>query len=662
MSSFLDSPTGEAVRDPNYASAQVIEIPNRWASVGSPWSLVQDRFTVTSDYAATSYNATQGFIDDVLTLVKQLETFNVPSINVASPEVPSIDYNARPKVGDLDINTSFPVNTAEKPVFVTLPTITPVDIPIFNIPAPDINLPDTPEDREVSGPGDAPAVGDVVLPVKPGYTMPDLPVLQDILLPSAPSISIPEFDSNLPDEVFENTDALSWQESPFNSDIWNALLTKTMDGIVNGGTGLDPAVESQIWERALLRQQGDDEKAYEEIEKYHSSKGWDMPQGALAGALQEKSDEISRNRRLTNIDIAVKQAELAQNNTQFMMQMGKDAELILRDFHNAQMNRGLEAAKAVATNAIEILNAKIAAYNGRIDKYKADAAVYGERVKAALIQVEIFKSQIEGVKVSAEVQKNLVDIYEAQIGAIETTVKIYTAEMEGAKVQADIEAQKISIFKTRVDAYVAEIGAEKVKYETYGIAAGAEKVKAEVFSEQVTAFTSQVQAKKVELEVQEVALNAGISKNQSEIERYKAELSAYAVELDAASKKVGAIVEAYKGEVAGYSAETNAEAARFDAVVAEIGARIEEAKFNLQKAVAEVESTTEGYMGIKKLQMDGINGVSGVSAQLAASAMNAVSASASYGYSGSESIGTSFNYGASSSENHSFSHPTRQLS
>ena len=299
MSDRIDTPTGEPARDSNYASAQIIEIPGRWASVGSPWSLVQDRFTVTSDYAATSYKATQGFIDDILGLVTDLEKFNIPDIKVNSPEVPSIDYNARPSMGALPINEQWPTNGSIKPILDNVPAITPVDIPLFNIPDPDISLPDRPVDREVSSPGEAPVTNEVSLPVKPGYVLPDTPMFSDILLPSAPSIQLPEFDSSLPEEVFNTPGGLTWQESPFNSDVWNSLLEKTVDGIVNGGTGLNPEIESQIWERALLRQQSDDEKAYEEIEKGFSSKGWDMPQGALAGALKEKSDEISRNRRMT---------------------------------------------------------------------------------------------------------------------------------------------------------------------------------------------------------------------------------------------------------------------------------------------------------------------------------------------------------------------------
>ena len=169
MSIHLDSPTGDANRDPGYARAEVIEFPDRWATVGSPWSLVQDRFTVTSGYAETSYNATQGFISDVLNLVNELERFNIPDIDVDSPEVPSLDYASRPTMGVLDIDQQWPANTAEKPVLDQIPAITPVEIPPFNIPSPDIFMPERPIDREVSSPGDAPVTGDVPIPARPGY-------------------------------------------------------------------------------------------------------------------------------------------------------------------------------------------------------------------------------------------------------------------------------------------------------------------------------------------------------------------------------------------------------------------------------------------------------------------------------------------------------------
>jgi len=655
MGEWIDSPTGEARRDEQYASAEVIEIPKYYQSIGDPWSLISTQFETTSAYAENSYYATQGFIEDIRQMIAELEMFNIPDISVDSPEIPSIDYNGRPNMGKLDLDPLWPKNTASRPVLDKLPTIVAPNIPLS------IHMPEKPQPRILHDPGDPPVINDTVLPTKPSYTLPDVPVLAEIIIPSAPAISIPDFDAELADEVFEIPPGMNYTESPFNSPIWDSLLEKVLDGIRNGGKALEPDVEAGIWERTLSRLQVEEQAGYEELERYWSTKGWDMPQGSLAGALIEKSGEIGRNRRETTLDIGTKQAELAHQDTQFIMQLGKDSEIILRDFHNNQMNRKLEAEKAVAQNAIEILNATISRFNAKIEKYKADAAVYGERVKATLTKVEIFKAQVEAAKVTSEVHGNLIDLYEKQIQAVDTIIKIYHTEMQGADISSQIEARKIDIFKSRIDAYVAEIGGEKAKYEMFGIEVDAEKSKVEIFSERVKAFDSQVRLVETQLRVQVAELEGKAKKNDHELDRYKAELGAYAVELDAASKKVSAVVDAFRGEVDGYNAETRAVAAKYTALAAEIGLRIDEARFFLEKAKAEIESKTNGYIALKNLQLTGLTGVTGVSAQLAASAMNAVNASTSFGYSSSESMGTHFSYGASNSESHNFTHPVQQL-
>ena len=269
-------------------------------------------------------------------------------------------------MGVLDLNTNWPPNTSARPVLVDLPDVVSPGIPVYNIPDPDINLPDKPDMKEVKHPGEGPIIKDVVIPPKPEYEMPPIPVLEGISLPATPKISLPEFDIELQDEVFSIPPSMNFQESPFNSDIWQQLLTKVVEGVRDGGQALEPAVEAQIWKRVLLRNKAIDQKAYEELENHWSAKGWDMPQGSLAEALQDKADEIARGQRDTSLEIGVTQAKLAHEDTRFVMQLAKDSEVILRDFHNNQMNRKLEAEKSVAKHAIDILNAHVSAYNVRI--------------------------------------------------------------------------------------------------------------------------------------------------------------------------------------------------------------------------------------------------------------------------------------------------------
>ena len=92
----------------------------------------------------------------------------------------------------------------------------------------------------------------------------------------------------------------------------------------------------------------------------------------------------------------------------------------------------------------------------------------------------------------------------------------------------------------------------------------------------------------------------------------------------------------------------------FQAKVQEIQARIEAARLNMQVAVAEVEATTRGYVAIKELQVEGTKGIMNVGAQLTASALNAVNASASFGFSGNMGAGESWSHGESISESHSY--------
>ena len=643
----------EYFRSPN-ENTSYFRHPDVWSNPGSSWSLVSERFDLTSAYAASSYNLTADYVDQVLALVKNMETFDIPDIDVSIPDIPELDVTTRPRFSLPVIDGTFPDNTAVKPILAEYEDFTPVTMPVLRFIPPDFSTPTKPDQNAVTPPGEAPNLDPVVIPPKPSITLPTPPVFDDITLPPPPSITLPTFDAGLPDEILATPAEFNWSESPFNSDIWTDLLDKTLDGIVNGGTGLNPDVEQAIYDRARARLQLEHDSKRRGIESDFAARGFPLPGGVLVGRIDEHDAEITRNNLELSEKVMIDQAELAQKNTHFVMQLGLDAEKVLRDFHESQMNRSLDAAKALAASSVEIFNALISKYNAKIDSYKAQAVVYSEQIKAALTEVEIFKGQIESAQVSAEVQKTLADVYEKQLMAVETTIKLYTAEMDGAKVASEIQASRLEVFRLQIQAYVAQLDAEKTKFEIYGVEVEAEKSKAALYSEQVRSYVAEVDAERSKADIQIAQTDAVTKKNVALIEEYKAELSAYGVEVDAAARKIGAQVDGFKAEATAYSAETEAKGMEYGARVKEIEARIEFGKFNLQKALAEIEAATNGYIKIKEQQLKGTESVMNVNAQLAASAMNAVNASASYGYSGSESKSVGFSYGSSMSETHSF--------
>ena len=621
-------------------------------------TLVRDRFDLTQTFATTAFNNTTEFIDNLMEVVSELTPPDTTDVDqVELPEIPELDYSARPRLGDIQIPDEWPTVKPVAPVLDQLPDVAEFTIPVLSFSPPSWNTPEKPVIDLISVPGDAPELSMPALPAYPEITLPDPPTIDTITLPSPPEATLPEFNEELLAEDF-TLDGVSfnWQESPYNSEVWDTLLDKVVDGIRNGGTGLDADVEQEIWDRAQRRQQSENEKLFRETEEYFASRGWEIPPGAMAGRLAEVSQEIAKNNTDLNGKIAIEQAELAQKNTQFVIEKGINLETILRDFFNNSAARALDAAKTIVGSAIDIYNARVAGYNLKIERYKAMAAVFEARIRAALEAVEIFKAQIEGARVTAAVQQNLIDIYGKQIGAIETRVRLYAAQMDGVKVAAEIENLKLESFRLTTQAYVSRLEGEKVKFDIYGKEVDAETAKAQVFAEQVRAYVAEVEAAKARNELQMNQLTAVATKNTQLIEQYKGELTGYTAEIDAAAKKVDGVVRGFEAEARAYSAETDAESAMYGAKTKEIEARISQARFMVEKAVAQIESATKGYVAIKELQVEGVKGAMNVGAQLSSAAMNAVNATASIGYNQSLSESADYNHSESISEQHSYQH------
>ncbi len=615
--------------------------------------LVYEQFDRTAYYAEEAFDMTQNYIKALQHLLDDLRIPSTDPINVKPPNIPELDYGNRPGIGNLELSPNWP-QIPLAPTLEDLPDMSDVQIPIMTFRPPDYNMPETPVLETVTPPGDLPQINMPNVPSAPNISLPDPPAIDEIPMPSPPDIRIPLFDSELPAPIIDIPGDFNWQETPYYSEVWCNLLNNVLDGLKNGGTGLDPEVEQEIWDRAKRRQSIEDDATMRKIRDTYSARGYDMPPGALGGAEIEAYRNADLNKQNLNSDIAVKQAELAQANTNFILDKGVQLEQILRGFHDSQANRSFEAAKMIFQSGIEIMNARIAKSNLELEKYKADAAVYESRVKAALTAVEVYKAQVEAAKVSSDVQKNLVQIYGMQIEAVNTYVKMYATQMEAVKVAAQIEQTKMEIYNLETKAYIARMEAEKIKFDIYSTQVEAEKAKATMYAEQVRAYIAEVEAAKAQLEAENIKLEAVLKQNTMKIEKYRGELTGYTAEIDAIGKELSATVDVFRAEIQAYSAETNADAAYYDTKIKEIDAKIMEARFNLEKATAEVKATTDGYVAIKSLEEKGTEGIMNVGAQLSASAMNAVNASASTSFSQGEDYSWRQSLSNSLSESHAY--------
>ena len=635
-----------------------VENPKEGSAGNISWGLVQSRFDLSQKYAESSYAMTTGYVTSLATWLGSLDD-DLPDtreITVQGVSIPSLSFTGRPSFGNVALPTDWPTTLPNNIVFEAMPTFDTITLPTMTFHPPAWTTPIKPTIVNHASPGDGPTIREISPPAAPSITLPSPPSLREVVLPSPPSITIAPLDARLPEEILRTPAEFSWNASPYNSPIWIDLLNKVVDGIRNGGTGLDSLVYQDMWDRALIRHQKEADRRYQETEDFFAAKGFELPSGAMAASLREVAADIGDKLTEINGKMHETEATLAQTNTHYMLTTGKDLETILREFHNACDNRTLEAAKAVATSSIEIFNALVSRYNAYLERFKAEASVYESRIKASLTEVEIFKAQVEAAQVSSDVQKNLVAIYTEQIRALETQVKIYTAQVEGTQAQAELEKLKLEVFRTRIEAYVANMGAERVKVELYTAEVGAERVKAETYAEQVRSYVAEVEGRKAQADLNIKILTAALEKNRMLVEKYQGEMSGYTAKVDAVSRKTQSMVEGFKAEVAAYSAETEAKGMEYGARTKEMEARIQEAKFNLERAVAEVDAATKGFLAVKELQLKGTEASINVGSQLAASAWSAVNASASLGTTASESEQYSYSHGGSITESHHYEH------
>jgi len=640
------------------AKAQQAALISQTTYGQSAGTIVTERMDILNAYAADAYALVKAKVNEITSFVSNLTPPDASSIDTGTVTVTPLSYGARPVLGSAVIPTVWPTNDTTPLSLLSLPAYTLPTLPALSVTAPSFVAPAAPTLSTSTEPVMTGLVA-VDVPTAPSVTLPAVPTFTAITLPSTPSITLPAFSAVAPSLSIDAPGAFTWGEPAYNSDIYTDILAKVLSDIRNGGTGLDATVEADLYQRHLDRTFAENEKMYHETENYFAARGFTLPPGALAGALNEVSQQISRNNIAASRDITISQAELAQKNQQFIMELGVKLEGMIREFYTQNTNRVMEAAKITADNALAIYESKVKLVTLALESYKTEATIYEARVKGALTQVEIFKGQIEGAKVSAEVQKGLVDVYQAQVGACEMLMKLYVSEMEGAKIATELEMTKVERYKTETQVYVAKQEIEKNKIALYEAVLKGETVKAETYKTQVSTYGIEVEAYGKQIDAAAKAYEVILSSNRNEVERYKAELSAYETEVRAKASEIGAIVSGFQAETAAYQAESGAQESYYRVKIEEIRANILAAEFNMKQSMAEVEATIRGYEAVKTLQLKGAEGMMNVGAQLTASALNAVNASASIGFSDSRSDSTSVsqstNESTSTSESNSFS-------
>ena len=473
--------------------------------------------------------------------------------------------------GEAAPTTSFPVApTLDIGVAPTIPEVGAVALPS----APNISIGTVPA---------IPSVAAVAMPDVPVLDMPDVPTMLSLSIPTFGGVDLHEdwlakFD-DIPTLALVAPTPYSYSVGPEYASALLAALKATLTTRLAGGTGLSPAVEQAIWDRARSRETQTALANEADVQRTSEALGFALPPGVIAAQVRATQQDYYDKLSSLSRDVAIKQAELEQENLKQTIDEGIRLEGQLIDYSYKLEQLTFEAAKTQAENAIQIHNAQVEQYKALLSVYGIYSDAYKTIISAELAKVDVFKALIDAEKAKTDVNRALVEQYKAEIEARMTAVEIYKAQVDGAKTLVEIEGLKISAAGEQIKAFVAQVNAETAKVEIYKAEVGAAKMLVEIeglkvnaAGEQIKAYVAQVNAETAKVEVYKAGVEAEVSKVQ-----------VYKVKADAFAAQAGVQTELARVEIAAYDAKIRAKSLEWDGYKSELEVKKYEFQGVLQK-------------------------------------------------------------------------------
>ena len=546
-------------------------------------------------------------------------------VNIALEEVPTdgvqANFPSAPIAPSLSLNLpDFPSDI----LFDVIPQLETGEIPTLDSEAPNLLYPATPTPFSEVAPTAPDIDTDIPYPDAPIQVIPSVPTLEDIDLPTVPIITTPVFTESLPTQAL-NIPGITffWSESPYTSSTMTAVQSALLSRI-NGGTGLDPTVEQQIWDRSRTRETAGQLKSRNELLSNNAQTGFSRPTGSTLASMDFLAQETQNQVNGLSRDIAIKQAELEQSNIQSTIQSIISLEqLLMKNFNDVQ-SRAFEAERFTQELAFNIYNAEVSKFNAELESYKAFTQAFDILLRAELQKIQIYNAELEGLKLIGQLNQQSIQIYTAQLDGLQTEVDLYKTQLEAINTRLQGENLRISVYKTELDGYTALIQAKNSEYQGFKTTVEAESTKMDAFTSEVQAFTSRVDAYSKGILADRTKSDVAVQTEQLRLQQQSLKLDTYSKNVQAEVSAFQAQTLAYQGTTNAYSAEVRTEASRIDTENKLIDQRITNAKATVDVALQNAQINLGNINASSAQGLEAAKAVAQISGSLAASSMAGV--------------------------------------
>lgn len=559
-----------------------------------------------------------------------------PSLDIgdpgAVPTPPVLDF-------DFDFNLDLPpvgsnsfgeinAGVVPPPELDGLPQLKDFDVPEFSSSVGSLNIPDAPPPLQVGEAPETPILDKIVIPAAPDLVMPSPPTIEDLDLPKFEGINIPTFD--IDDPEFEEpsiSHVLNWSEPTYKPVIIEDVIAQIRK-LWDGGSGIPPAVEDAMYQRAAEREDREVSKMLDEIDLDSSRRGFTTPNGFLAARKDSVRTEALLTKQALHRELTIQIAQWQVENVRLAVEHGIAAENVFVNLFDNSANRVFEAAKTQLMAGIDIYNAKAALFNARISKMQVQAAVFEAKLRAELAKIDIFKAEIEGELAKGQINDNRIRAYEAMIRTVVSMVEVYKAKMQGANIQADIGRTQIESYKAEVSAYAEKVKADKTRFDAYDSRIRGEAAKGGIIDAEARAYSALIQGKIASSEIDTKRLDAVVKSNSAKLEEFRAFIDLEKTKIQSQLATIDASAKAYTADTQRFVATAQAQSE-----VAKLGVTAKEAE--IRTNIAYYQAQVQAYvnrmdMMIKQAQLalDAVRSAGQIGSTLAAGAMAGVSVGA----------------------------------
>lgn len=262
----------------------------------------------------------------------------------------------------------------------------------------------------------------------------------DLEIPDRPDIDFdPQEAGNLYNDVRQALEASidgklnQFLTTYFPSPVAYGKAMSWLENATNGGTGIDPIIERQLWERDRTRVLNESSRAESEAAINWANRGFPLPPGALTGQIHQIRLDAQRKLSEQSRDIAIKRFDAGLENAKFAVKTIIDTAQTALAAASDYIKTVMMGPQLASQLALSQVDAKVKMVQAMTSLYGAEVAALDPVVKLAVTQADI---DMRGMEANAR----------GEMTALESRVRaaVGFAEMLGAQAAAGLNALNAS--------------------------------------------------------------------------------------------------------------------------------------------------------------------------------------------------------------------------